>query len=603
MMTSGTNDHDKSALAAASEDIEAAEVNKDVAGFEEEIAALAQNFYSKVKYSDDEVEAVMDLSTEKQVEFKTLALAVEEILVRYFGITLLKKERVSIGIGTTVSFPIPSENELPPRIVSVLFRPEKRLLSVKGKAPEDGRDGFTDLTFDWEKRSGTISPDGSIDWKKINSIPNIHKGELLVKIFDKTEGIPGVTCQGKMLKQKSGKRNSIHWSKKNIFRDEEQEARDSVELYSNCNGAINYSLRVPNDPRTLDRIEVSETLVVRGDINYEVGNLNSVASLDIQGNVRGNFSLQSDGFIHVSGEVEGKAIEAADVMAELVTNGCKVTASGDFTVSSINNAIATASTIHVKKNASLTVFTARDIFVLEENANCLGIKIHTKTAKFSKNKFAGMNEISLGEELFCRARELTESVAFREKKVDIVSADLKNSATVILTLAVKLEVAVKAEPAGSRNRKMIDALKGALVKSFQVAADIPENLVTFCYELQNSLGEDKYNESILRRIDILITHINDYNSIQGNLKLARNDLSIKVEELQEIRRQIKEELLIEFHHLELGGGKSEIMVLCGASRFMITPENFSKEMVVKYVLAEDEDDFSAGILKLIKPGN
>ncbi len=130
---------------------------------------------------------------------------------------------------------------------------------------------------------------GNLDYKNINFIQNIAKSGLLVSKTPATLGETGTTVFGKELlgppgvdlPLKSGNNTEI--------------SEDGLKLIASVDGAILY---------THGTVAVNDVTVIKGDVDFGVGNIVSRASVRVMGGVRAGFSIKTSGDIEVNENVE-----------------------------------------------------------------------------------------------------------------------------------------------------------------------------------------------------------------------------------------------------------------------------------------------------------
>ncbi|MBU0485932.1 MAG: FapA family protein [Proteobacteria bacterium] len=565
---------------------------------EEAINRLSTAIYATLQKSQDSIKCSLRLPDSNKVPPKLLATSLEKILHDNFGILIPRTTKSRIKLRASDQFSAPSQPGLPARTVQISFEEPARL-KINGCLPKKGEDSYADLAFDWEKRSGTIDLTGSIDWKKINSIPNILSGELLATIHDRTEGFPGVDFLGRPIKQAPGRRHPLKFSPGQISRKDDPNNETICRLYANFSGAVNFRFRNPQDPKTLERINITETLSVKSDVNYDFGNLESAANLEIDGSLRGNFSIQSDGYIKVKGSAEGRMITARKVIARLITNGCVVNAREEIECDNINNATATAETINIKQTASGATLKARQKIYFNDKSSFLGIKFYARTVILQGTRFAGINEIFLGEELFQTAAKLLDKSGELAKITEDLETSAGDMARNIITLLLQVEELTKSEQAGSVIKELINSLKRDLLETIQFLDMISAAISDASYELETVLGERNYNESIQRKVDQMITQIKRYNALQVEFTQANSKLLQNQSERQEIKEAIVNHLALEMNNCQMINPSAELKIKCGSSYMIVDHNNFSSTRInIRYHLPEDSEIFDEGILEI-----
>ena len=566
---------------------------------QEQVAHLVKLIYASRKAVSNNLECSTSLPANEPVDLRLATVAIVEILEKYFDITTNRLAKGRMKMGATVQFSHISQSDLPERNIAINLSRKNGHIVITGKEAENGKDSYSEVAFDWEKKSGRILDSGIIDWKKINSVPNITKGDLLVTVYDRTEGFPGIDCFGRPIQPSPGKRYPIKWDQKTIFRHDDPKSPNVFKLFATSSGAIAFTFRIDDDPSTLSGISISRTLTVNGDINYDYGDLTCNANLSIKGNLRGNFSLQSDGYVNVTGSIEGREIHAAEVTANLITNGCKVTATRTITAENINNAVAKGRNIIIKKNVSNSLLNAAEELAFHVGSSFLGITVHTKKFKLEGVRFTGINEIHLGEELIRQANNVTTEMETMATESDRVSESTKSAIKSIFSLLVDIEKIIAGEKPGSPIKKIMSHIKKSLVNNFRQTARIDEKLQKLLYEFESLLGDNNYNESVLRKVDKVLHHIQQYNAIQGEFVQAAKWLRSLREEFSSCRQQIAEELVVTLDNCITAGKNAELRIMCGNAVLVVDELNIRKNIQIKYLLPIDETILEDGILHIV----
>jgi hypothetical protein len=166
-----------------------------------------------------------------------------------------------------------------------------------GTSAKEGEPGRVDFTFSTipQEYDFHILPDGRIDYKSSTNILMAEKDKLLARIFDPKEGVPGVNVSGEKIVANAGKPALL--TAGNGVRKTE----NGKEFYANINGSIVLNGTI---------IEVVNTYVVNGDVDYATGNIQFNGNVVINGTVPDGFEVKADGDIVVMKIVESARLEA-----------------------------------------------------------------------------------------------------------------------------------------------------------------------------------------------------------------------------------------------------------------------------------------------------
>ena len=206
------------------------------------------------------------------------------------------------------------------------------LLIAEGKIPENGRDGQLSLESlrNLEKQ---VLP---FNFKNIYDIPSVSTGEKIAAISQPTFGCFGFDVYGNKIKPKPGKA-AFYKLGQNVIEHESK-------IYSTIDGQISMVGHT---------IHVNPVFQVKSDLNMEVGNIDFIGNVIIEGNVPADYKISCGGDLKVYGMIEGSNI---DVGGSIYVKGgitgernCCIRSGGDLNALYINYATVITSgdiTIH-----------------------------------------------------------------------------------------------------------------------------------------------------------------------------------------------------------------------------------------------------------------
>lgn len=172
------------------------------------------------------------------------------------------------------------------------------LTIAMGKEPINGIDGRVIYHFKTSKDYKPIlNENGTVDFKSLNIISNVNKGQLLAENIPPTDGVDGFDVYGNPVKPKKGKEIKFK-AGKNTVADAE-----GLKLYSTVEGEALIQE---------GKVVVSEVYSIHGDVDNSTGNINFNGSVFVKGNVKAGFSIKAEGNIEVSGVVEGANLYAKE---------------------------------------------------------------------------------------------------------------------------------------------------------------------------------------------------------------------------------------------------------------------------------------------------
>ncbi|MBN2435253.1 MAG: DUF342 domain-containing protein [Spirochaetes bacterium] len=171
-----------------------------------------------------------------------------------------------------------------------------RILVAKSIAPVHGRAEFYEPLIDLERKAGKVETDGHINFKEVNSIHEVKKGDPVLKRFPKIDAQAGYTIFGE-------KAPAITEPTKGLLLGENLvPGRQNPDIFeASVDGCIFLNNR---------KLSVKEIAIIDGDVDYESGNVNFHGSVQINGNVLPGFTVKAGGDIIIDGNVDDAVIDA-----------------------------------------------------------------------------------------------------------------------------------------------------------------------------------------------------------------------------------------------------------------------------------------------------
>ena len=182
-------------------------------------------------------------------------------------------------------------------------------LVAEGRPAENGKDGYVKYLFETDphKIKLKVKDDGKVDFRELNLIQNVIKGQPLAKKIAPELGKDGKNVYGTPIKSKDG--------------------RDiQIGLGKNVTIAQNGEIAVTEDSGQVllskGKISVETVLIVPGDVNTSTGNINGLGTVVVKGNVDDGFSVTAQGTIEVLGFVGKSTLTSGgDVVVRQGING------------------------------------------------------------------------------------------------------------------------------------------------------------------------------------------------------------------------------------------------------------------------------------------
>lgn len=174
-----------------------------------------------------------------------------------------------------------------------------KYIVAKGTEAVNGKNGELEFHFDIKQKliKPKIAEDGTIDFKNLNLIEIVKKGQVLVTRTPPKLGSPGKDVFGKVITNVVGK-DALLPQGKNVIISE-----DGNSLIANIDGQISYSN---------NKISIYATYEVPANVDNSTGNITFIGNVVVKGNVLTGFSIKAGGNIEVQGVVEGAILEAEE---------------------------------------------------------------------------------------------------------------------------------------------------------------------------------------------------------------------------------------------------------------------------------------------------
>lgn len=207
---------------------------------------------------------------------------------------------------------------------------QHKYIIAQGERAVDGENAKVEFTFDVEKL-GKLAPrengDGTVDFKDLDCVRNVKKGEVLAIKTPATEGVNGRNIFGRELRARKGRDVRMPMGKNTVL------SEDGLKLLAAEDGKLEYDGY---------NISVSTVCFIPGDVDNSTGNIDFVGSVIIGGSVHDGFVVKAKGSIEVRGAVEGATLIAGgDIILSYGIQGndtSKLEAGGNIVAKFIQNA-------------------------------------------------------------------------------------------------------------------------------------------------------------------------------------------------------------------------------------------------------------------------
>ncbi len=182
-------------------------------------------------------------------------------------------------------------------------------LIAKGDPAVNGKNASISYLFDVDQSQVKLKQksDGTVDFKELNLIQNVVKGQPLARKIPPEPGKDGRTVYGKYIPAKDGSDIQIGLGKNVSITD---------------NGKTVIAASSGQVLLLKGKITVETVLVIPGDVNSSTGNVNGLGTVIIKGNVEDGYTVSAQGNIEVNGFVGKSNLTAGgDIVVKRGING------------------------------------------------------------------------------------------------------------------------------------------------------------------------------------------------------------------------------------------------------------------------------------------
>jgi len=225
---------------------------------------------------------------------------------------------------------------------------------AQGQEPEPGADASISYFFrSNEERRGRPKAlvDGRVDHRELGTIENVTKGQVLAAKTPARPARPGTNVLGLPVPGKDGRDIPLRAGQNAQLSEDELFVTAVIDGQPMLDGT---------------RVSVQPIVVISGDVDYSVGNINFQGSVKVGGNVLPGFTIKATQDIEIGGMIEGASLEAGGSVS--IKGGVRqhsfITSHGDVTVKFIDsestvitraNVLVVESCMHSQLTAGLAV--------------------------------------------------------------------------------------------------------------------------------------------------------------------------------------------------------------------------------------------------------
>jgi uncharacterized protein len=328
---------------------------------------------------------------------------------------------------------------------------------AQGKPQIPGEKGKIEYQFREkpEESEFHILPDGRVDYRKTKSILMTEPEQLLARIIDPSDGIPGKNILGETVPTPAGKPVRLATGRG------ARVSGNGREYYSVISGCIISNGSV---------LDVVPVYVVNGDVDFSTGNIQFNGTVLIKGNVRDGFEVKAEGDIIVQNIVESARLSAGrDVIIKSGAQGKGkglISAGRDIRIGYAQNArLEAQGNIHIANHAiNSYVFTSRFLYMNQQRGAFIGGELYAQK---------GVDVISLGSENGIKTFVDAGTDYLVQRRISEIDEAIK----FCRNNAAKIEDSLKTLAARAKsNAQLPEAMKLVVVKALEKKKELDQHL-------------------------------------------------------------------------------------------------------------------------------
>lgn len=325
---------------------------------------------------------------------------------------------------------------------------------ARGTPATKGKDASLEYKFDRESLKvfkPAQNKDGTVNFKDLNIVQNVRRGDVLVVKVPAEEGTPGENILGQPIRPHKSKDARMPQGKNTVL------LGDGVTLVADIDGKLCYDGH---------NVYLSPVFIVEEDVDSSTGNINFVGDVIVNGNVKNGFKVTASGTVEVKGCVEAAEIIAdgnvvvwygiqgmdkgyihtkGNLVAKFIQNA-NVEADGNIITEAIMHSRVSAVNIDVSKGKGLIV-GGEIVAANKIDANTIGSPMATQTSIQIGISPGTFKEYLETEKEYKNARDemekISKSVTFLMSRKDMIGQDKQQLLHKLLTTKVSVEAHYK----------------------------------------------------------------------------------------------------------------------------------------------------------------
>jgi uncharacterized protein (DUF342 family) len=335
---------------------------------------------------------------------------------------------------------------------AIVQRSAKGTLIASGKAPINGKEAEVNFFFETGVfRKACLEDEyGKVDFRQVQTIQNVTPGQIIVEKILATPGQPGMDVRGREIPAVPGKDKMVKLGK-------------NVEW--NADGTKVMAINGGEPTMLGGRVTILPIHELKGDVNFNTGNINFSGNLVIKGNVESGFKVEAEGDITIYGNVDTADIRAGGNL--LIQGGVsgmdktEIYCGGDFSAKYIEHvSVCCEGTVTIKESIMHCQVSADSKIIVEGGKGLIvgglirsGEEISAKTIG---SRLGTVTELDVGvkpktkqemQELETQIKQNTDSLEKAEKAIIILSKmpNIPDDKKEMLQNLIKTSYALKAQ--------------------------------------------------------------------------------------------------------------------------------------------------------------
>lgn len=310
--------------------------------------------------------------------------------------------------------------------------PVPGVLAARGELPVDGQEPDYRLLVDLEKKAGTILEGDRIDFRELDTVKNVAKGEPLAEVIAGRQAVAGFRVDGSQLPPRVRRAEGLKPGERTAV------SEDGTRVLADADGMV--LVRG-------GKFHVEDEFLVPENVDLSTGNIHASGSVRVKGQVTAGFVVRAGKNVEVFGDVWEATVEAGgDVKVRgAITAGSRVKAGGSVTARFIQNSrveaegdlevalSVTASEVYVR--GRLKAVGSQGILLGGEVNAAHGIEARTVGSPTARTRIAVGVDLRLTRELEASLKALAEiQEELRALQANLGREFLKDPRTALLAL-------------------------------------------------------------------------------------------------------------------------------------------------------------------------